>query len=49
MDRKAEEEPIVGACNAKSEILDPADLGTSLVIEWTADLSQATLSPVGQE
>ncbi len=34
-----------GACDAKCEILDPADLGNRLVIEWTADLSQANPKP----
>jgi hypothetical protein len=29
-----------GVCNAKSEITDPADQASRLVIEWTADLSQ---------
>src|SRR5215472_3856615 len=38
-----------GGCNAKSEIPGPADQAPRLVIEWTADLSQATLNPPRQQ
>jgi hypothetical protein len=29
---------VAGACDAKSEIPDPADQARRLVVEWTADL-----------